>query len=805
MPPPPTPFAHRRSHRLITPPSPPSSLDDKTCLPKMSLHKGATFHYSSSSSEEDPTLSIPHLSRRSPTCSSAFLASWLADKQDVAQSIADFEETFSGARGKRHYARRRSAQNFEQQVRAHRASLPADEGLGSSISSTSSDKELSQNFARALDLISDKDSGLGTSIADQESAHIGRTSEEDGLTKDLIQGWLVRCLSMCSFVDHIPAEANSSAPLRRTRQQTAVTQSIAPPTTKISKKQPSLSRVARKKISQSIIDPILEEARFEEFRPLVSSLGNKANKAIRCLRDLEQSLIFQPLVSILLSHLSIDSDFDPSKTLSVSQNLYRTFGEFSIQLVVDTYHQLSESDQRRASDRPYDNGYFLDLVQQVGRLASQVGRRRNSVTGSEEDDEMAYSPGDEVTVEGGLATTGDVAELVRWKKGKGISLRTGLPYEPTPGIKREASSLLDDDVARSMARRKKGYIPEYVEMKCSDPDCDKIFTRKCDLSKHEKTHSRPFKCPEPTCKYHEQGLPTEKERDRHINDKHDPNPHFYKCNFCEFRTKRESNCKQHMEKKHNWMYERAKGKEKGGRMTPAQTPQTPSMDYSSGMQSPAMSYMSSHWDDGSSIAGSLAGSAQLTPYDQTMQAFDFNQAPTYSAPLFPRDNQAMNYQSYDYNQQYHGAYISPTNTHPMTPHQMTTPVTPAYSNITGQSPYLPHVDMNMDCVNPNTYDTSLPTPESFLQPHSRNPSISHQSPMTYDMGNNNFDDPMIGQSVGIPDNDFALFRGDNTCPFSNPAAASATLFPSAAEFSILDNDPILFDDEGFGGDYSMTN
>jgi hypothetical protein len=353
-----------------------------------------------------------------------------------------------------------------------------------------------------------------------------------------------------------------------------------------------------------------------------------------------------------------------------------------------------------------------------------------------------------------------------------------------------------------MARRKKGYIPEIVEMKCSDPTCDKIFTRKCDLSKHEKTHSRPFKCPEKTCKYHEQGLPTEKERDRHINDKHDPNPHFYKCNFCEFRTKRESNCKQHMEKKHSWVYERAKGKEKGGRLTPGQTPQTPSMDYSSGMHSPAMSYKSSPWDDGSSIAGSLAGSVQLTPYEQPMHAFDgYDQATAYSAPLFPRDNQTMNYQGYDYNQQYQGPYISPTNTHPMTPHQMTTPVTPAYSNITGQSPYLANADIVMDCTNPNgsNYDTGLPTPASFLQPNSRNPSISHQSPV-YDTDSTGFADPMIGQNMNIPDNDFALFGGDNTSPFSNPAAASATLFP-ASEFAILDNDPMF--DEGFV-DYDMS-
>lgn len=706
----------------------------------MSLSKGATFHYSSSpSSEEDPVLSIPHLSRRSPTCSSAFLASWLSDKQDIAQSIADFEQTFSGARGKRLSARRRSAREFEQQVRVHRVSLPADEALGSSVSS-GSDKDLSQTFQRALDLFSDKDSGLGTSISDQESVRAGHNCEEDGLAKDLLQGWLVRCLLMCSFIDNIPADTDSPALARQTRQQgtkastspsatlpTAVTHSIAPPTSNNSRKHPPLSKSGRRKISQLILDEILKEERFEVFHPLVTSLGSKANKAVRCLRDLEQSLIFQPLVSTLLPSWSPDSNIDPSKSLSISQHLFRSFGEFSIQLVIDTYHQLSESDQRRAADRPYDNGYFLDLVQQVSRLASQVGRRRRNSTTSntDEEDEMAYSPEDEVTLEGGLGATGDVAELVRWKHGKGISLRTGQPYEPTPGIKREASGLLDDDVARSMARRKKGYIPEIVEMKCSDPTCDKIFTRKCDLSKHEKTHSRPFKCPEMTCKYHEMGLPTEKERDRHINDKHDPNPHFYKCDFCEFRTKRESNCKQHMEKKHNWLYERAKGKEKGGRMTPGQTPQTPSMDYSSSMQSPAMSYKSSHWDDGSSIAGSLTGSAQLTPYEQSMPSFDgYEQAPTYSAPLFPRENQqSMQYRGFDFNTYPGQAYISPTNTHPITPHQMTTPVTPAYSNITGQSPYSTHMEMNMDCVDPNTYDTGLPTPGSFLQPHSRNPSI----------------------------------------------------------------------------------
>lgn len=60
---------------------------------------------------------------------------------------------------------------------------------------------------------------------------------------------------------------------------------------------------------------------------------------------------------------------------------------------------------------------------------------------------------------------------------------------------------------------------------------------------------------------------------------------------------------------------------------------------------------------------------------------------------------------------------------------------------------------------------------------------------------------MMGQSMDIPDNDFTLFSGDNTSPFSNPAAASATLFP-ASDFAVLDNDPLF--DEGFV-DYPMTN
>ncbi|KAK4216095.1 hypothetical protein QBC37DRAFT_280314 [Rhypophila decipiens] len=92
------------------------------------------------------------------------------------------------------------------------------------------------------------------------------------------------------------------------------------------------------------------------------------------------------------------------------------------------------------------------------------------------------------------------------------------------------------------------------------PHCAKPFARLCDLNKHAKSHSRPFKCAIQTCKYHQHGWPTAKELERHINDKHSVAPRTYACRFppCTYKSKRESNCKQHMEKTHRWKYIRSK-------------------------------------------------------------------------------------------------------------------------------------------------------------------------------------------------------------------------------------------------------
>ncbi|KAF2115955.1 hypothetical protein BDV96DRAFT_599494 [Lophiotrema nucula] len=133
-----------------------------------------------------------------------------------------------------------------------------------------------------------------------------------------------------------------------------------------------------------------------------------------------------------------------------------------------------------------------------------------------------------------------------------------------PNANHEHESSGDKEIARSIASRRKSVKPGDALHTCQS--CFKQFKRPCDLTKHEKTHLRPWKCNIQTCKYYELGWPTEKERDRHVNDKHASTVPQFKCLFppCTYSSKRESNCKQHMEKTHNWVYVRSKSNGKRG-------------------------------------------------------------------------------------------------------------------------------------------------------------------------------------------------------------------------------------------------
>ncbi|KAK8218246.1 hypothetical protein IWZ01DRAFT_492415 [Phyllosticta capitalensis] len=136
----------------------------------------------------------------------------------------------------------------------------------------------------------------------------------------------------------------------------------------------------------------------------------------------------------------------------------------------------------------------------------------------------------------------------------------------------ESWKMEDYGMYHSTTRHRKSNRPDDVKNICDE--CHKTFDRPRDLSKHKKTHARPWKCPEAKCKYHITGWPTEEERDCHVNNKHSATPAQFQCPFhpCTYSSKRESNWKQHMEKAHGWTYIHPGHKGNGNGVLPKRNP-----------------------------------------------------------------------------------------------------------------------------------------------------------------------------------------------------------------------------------------
>lgn len=386
---------------------------------------------------------------------------------------------------------------------------------------------------------------------------------------------------------------------------------------------PALSRKAFNRIHEHTLRPLLERSTLKDFEPIVLDIPRRIrSKEIICLRDLEKTLVFMAPVSQLLTDNGVWANTYRMlrlKEKAKSAALYLDFCLTSIRCIQATVEYLTDREQVRPNDRPYTNGYFIDLKEQIYQYGRELAaiKDKNSLDMDVDQYVPRFVPldqptdntqrADEIRLHGGIAENGRPAELIRVKKdGSAISMATGKPVELGDDVdspinfKRSLSEQREDEeeIMRSMARRKKNASPEELAPKrCREPGCTKEFKRPCDLTKHEKTHSRPWKCPIPTCKYNEFGWPTEKEMDRHVNDKHSDAPAMYECLFkpCPYKSKRESNCKQHMEKAHGWTYVRTKTNGKKGPSMPAssiqQTPplgnvSTPSTTHSYSVPTP---------------------------------------------------------------------------------------------------------------------------------------------------------------------------------------------------------------------------
>ncbi|PGH36495.1 hypothetical protein GX50_00682 [[Emmonsia] crescens] len=558
----------------------------------MKLRKGATFHSPTTppSEDSDPILNIHTLLRRSPTCPRSLEDVIAAGEKRMAVFIDKFERNLSGLGG---------------DSSASSSSSPLS--TSSSLSSRSfcdNDSPVPFGILAAQIIPTDPISTDADSIIkkDKDCKPVRALDPRHRHSSDSGIGSSVSGASMSPSMDPLEQARKADHSLKGQEAkgastQSAITKSISSTTT-TPPQIPSFGVTARKHIDRFILVPILREKRLSAFHPLIRGVPKRIeSKEISCLRDLEKTLLFLAPVSQIRSLENIPDNahtiHDYLKRYTPSRAAYSAFCEFTIQCLHTTVGYLNERDQRRPSDRPYTNGYFLDLVEQIRQYAAMIGAARERQgprpRSRTAESNAEYSSDEEVTLEGGLGTTGRPAELVRRKKdSQAISLRTGEPYEEKaspviPMIKRSLSmESCDDSVTRSMARRKKNAPPLDINQKCND--CEKVFKRPCDLTKHEKTHSRPWKCAESSCKYFEIGWPTEKERDRHVNDKHSKSPPLFKCHFapCTYQSKRHSNCKQHMEKAHGWVYIRSKNNGKGssrvsGSVSGHPTPQTPNI------------------------------------------------------------------------------------------------------------------------------------------------------------------------------------------------------------------------------------
>ncbi|CRG88295.1 Zinc finger transcription factor ace1 [Talaromyces islandicus] len=549
---------------------------DTTTETVPSIQRGTTFNSPSAPpcQERDPLLNIPSLPRRSPTCPKTLEAVAAGRKrmEDILGQIDLSSLSLSGE------------PNEDDQKNASSEQPKDSNSKSSTRGSKMTDLPAVSNSVTHRRQTSD--SGLGTSISatgpnDRKTVHFAADHEGAAFT------------------------------------QSAFTQSVTSSETE-EDLQP-LSDAACRHIHTRIVTPILREERLKPFHPLVSSVPARiSRKEVRCLRDLEKILLWL------------------APRYSAPLQLFSRYCEFTIQRIYMTVPFLNERDQHLPTDRPYTNGYFLDLVGQIQQYAAMVSAHRQRARSQSPSSKSGANPPtlEPLTLEGGLAQTGRPATLVSHLDGKPVSLADGTSYDPAniPAMKRTLSSLSNDEgVERSMARRKKNAPPMDINKKCSH--CDKVFKRPCDLTKHEKTHSRPWKCSDPDCKYFVVGWPTEKERDRHVNDRHSNTPNIYRCKFspCSYTSKRESNCKQHMEKAHGWQYVRSKNNGKHVTKLPS-----PSTSGSSPQQTPPTPAMSTPVSNLTTDIPTPASGQMASPYSNPV-SYDpsvYNPSPHYDGPQY---------------------------------------------------------------------------------------------------------------------------------------------------------------------------
>jgi uncharacterized C2H2 Zn-finger protein len=277
-----------------------------------------------------------------------------------------------------------------------------------------------------------------------------------------------------------------------------------------------------------ILQPLIVDKDFRRFGLPASYFDNLLHPKMH-LRDVETHLMSM------------------ARELSPKSDNFQSFGLALMETIRKNLDKFDEPVRVPRGQPPYDEKYFINATKAVHAAASQIRDEENPSFNIA----AAYSASHGFKRLSPLAPPpGTVApsKEVKW-----------LGWAQ---LVNEINGLEPGELDSGQAiRDKKQYLEAKQQWPCTFPGCSSTLRGPHELKRHEEGHVRTWKCPIPTCKYYRFGMPSEKERDRHVADKHFPESDtFFECQFkpCSYKSKRKSNCNQHMERVHGWVRERPK-------------------------------------------------------------------------------------------------------------------------------------------------------------------------------------------------------------------------------------------------------
>ena len=254
------------------------------------LRKSATFHSPKSpSSDDDPTLNIPFLSRRSPTCPKDLENAIAAGEQRIAQLLGSVDRSLSGLESFSSDSQETLKQDEPPVPRFMLGPYTGQTDcmdVDDALTHTSHVKSQPRAHSRHA-----SDSGLGSSISSTEESLSG---DHAGMRHPFPNTSTPSTKTHINSADKLN-DYNNTIPSTIAEIQTGINGSNATAQTGT---QHALSAYACKQIQNHIIVPILRTEELKAFHPLVNSIPFRVKrKQITCLRDLEKVILWLAPVS----------------------------------------------------------------------------------------------------------------------------------------------------------------------------------------------------------------------------------------------------------------------------------------------------------------------------------------------------------------------------------------------------------------------------------------------------------------------------------------------------------------------------